>query len=67
MPKTFLVRAQMPRDALRQTVQRAADVDVITARKFERAKFADADRLRARKMENKRVGAASLVRAGLFA
>ena len=43
VPKAFLVWTQMPREARRQSIQRAADVDVIAARKLERAQFANAD------------------------
>jgi hypothetical protein len=57
----------MPRDALRQTIQRAADIDIKTAWKFECAEFADANRLCARKIEDERIGTMRSVRAPLFA
>jgi hypothetical protein len=58
VPKAFLVWTQMPREARRQSIQRAADVDVIAARKLERAQFANADCLCTRKQKNERVRAA---------
>lgn len=63
VPVHFLVGANVAREALRQTVHRTADVEIIAARKLELAERADANRLGARKMDDERVRAARSVRA----